>query len=181
MATIKCISLWQPWASLVALGEKRIETRRWHPGYHGPIAIHAAKFYSMETAAFANSEPCRSVLRKHGLEWGKLPRGAVVAVANLEWCVLVDRFEAIKQNQVEGLDAQIVALLDGWSLTDQERALGDFSFLRFAWLLADVRPLATPIPTKGRQGLFSVDIDIPPAIAPAIDGEALLAANRAHD
>lgn len=27
MATIRCVSLWQPWASLVAYGAKSIETR----------------------------------------------------------------------------------------------------------------------------------------------------------
>ncbi len=39
---MKAIVLWQPWASLVALGVKTIETRSWSTKYRGPLAIHAA-------------------------------------------------------------------------------------------------------------------------------------------
>jgi activating signal cointegrator 1 len=39
---IPVLTLWQPWASLVALGVKTIETRSWSTKYRGPIAIHAA-------------------------------------------------------------------------------------------------------------------------------------------
>lgn len=40
---MKAISLWQPWASLIAAGVKSIETRGWPTNYRGQIAIHAAK------------------------------------------------------------------------------------------------------------------------------------------
>lgn len=40
---MKAISLWQPWASAMALGSKRIETRHWATSYRGTLAIHAAK------------------------------------------------------------------------------------------------------------------------------------------
>ena len=33
---MKCISLIQPWASLVLFGEKRIETRNWSTTHCGP-------------------------------------------------------------------------------------------------------------------------------------------------
>lgn len=39
---MKALTLWQPWASLVALGHKRIETRCWETKYRGTLAIHAA-------------------------------------------------------------------------------------------------------------------------------------------
>ena len=39
---MKSLSLWQPWASLVALGIKTVETRSWATSYRGPLAIHAA-------------------------------------------------------------------------------------------------------------------------------------------
>ena len=38
----KVLTLHQPWASLVALGVKTIETRSWSTQYRGPLAIHAA-------------------------------------------------------------------------------------------------------------------------------------------
>ncbi|TRU31740.1 MAG: ASCH domain-containing protein [Microcystis aeruginosa Ma_QC_B_20070730_S2] len=40
---MKAISLWQPWASLVANGLKLYETRGWPTKYRGVLAIHAAK------------------------------------------------------------------------------------------------------------------------------------------
>lgn len=40
---IKGLSLWQPWASLIALKVKTIETRGWSTNYRGTLAIHAAK------------------------------------------------------------------------------------------------------------------------------------------
>jgi activating signal cointegrator 1 len=36
------ITLWQPWASLVACGAKTWETRGWPTKYRGPLRIHAA-------------------------------------------------------------------------------------------------------------------------------------------
>jgi hypothetical protein len=37
------LTLTQPWASLVVLGSKKLETRGWRTNYHGPLLIHAAK------------------------------------------------------------------------------------------------------------------------------------------
>ena len=40
---MKAISFWQPWASLMAEGAKKIETRKWRTHYRGDIVICAAK------------------------------------------------------------------------------------------------------------------------------------------
>lgn len=53
---MKAISLWQPWASLIACGAKPYETRSWAPPRSmigQPIAIHAAKKVDRDAAAFA--------------------------------------------------------------------------------------------------------------------------------
>src|SRR6267154_1758716 len=39
---MKALTLWQPWASMIAFGEKRIETRCWSTKHRGLLAIHAA-------------------------------------------------------------------------------------------------------------------------------------------
>ena len=39
---MKALTIWQPWASLIARGVKQYETRSWATKYRGPIAIHAA-------------------------------------------------------------------------------------------------------------------------------------------
>lgn len=38
----RCLTLWQPWASLMVHGIKRFEGRKWNSGYRGPLWIHAA-------------------------------------------------------------------------------------------------------------------------------------------
>jgi len=40
---MKAISLCQPWADLIALGYKTVETRYWATKYRGPLLICAAK------------------------------------------------------------------------------------------------------------------------------------------
>ena len=40
--SIKALTLYQPWAQLVSLGVKTIETRSWSTRYRGPLAIHAS-------------------------------------------------------------------------------------------------------------------------------------------
>lgn len=36
-----CLSLWQPWASLVVSGLMRFESRMWDSSHRGPLWIHA--------------------------------------------------------------------------------------------------------------------------------------------
>lgn len=129
--TIKAISLWQPWASLVAAGVKMHETRHWPTSYRGPIAICAAK--TVDTAG-APYELCRAVLGRHW-ETREL-RGAVLAVATLDACLHTER-------------------MDLAALTSADRDAGNFLPGRFAWRLTDVRRFRTPVPITGRQGLFN--------------------------
>lgn len=49
---MKALSLTQPWATLVAIGAKKIETRSWSTSYRGPVAIHASKGYPGRYAWF---------------------------------------------------------------------------------------------------------------------------------
>lgn len=143
---MKALSLWQPWATLIALGAKKIETRSWKTDYRGPLAIHAAKNDSGKLyAAYA---PFHSVLRAAGYYgWHSLPRGVVVATCQLLDCVSI---------RLDSSGWQAAFNLGTWELTDQERAFGDYTPGRYAWLLADVKPLPTPIPMRGAQGLFEL-------------------------
>jgi len=40
---MKAISLWQPWASMIAYGKKTIETRKWSTSYRGDLLICSTK------------------------------------------------------------------------------------------------------------------------------------------
>lgn len=129
---MKAISLWQPWASAIALGYKRHETRSWPTRHRGPIAIHAAKRWTRDERDW-----CRHFAAQLGdMRLLDPPRGAIVAVARL---VAATKME------------DVVA-----SLSRQEVALGNYAPGRHAWRLEDIRNLTTPIPFTGRQGIFEI-------------------------
>src|ERR1700735_2520502 len=76
---MRAISLHQPWATLVARGIKRYETRHWRTHFRGPLAIHAARRWGREQ---------RDLARSFGIvEFHLVPLGAVIAVCNLTDCV----------------------------------------------------------------------------------------------
>lgn len=138
--TIKALSLWQPWAWLIAVGVKRHETRHWMTAYLGPIAIHAAKRLDR---AGAPHELC---VAAGGRDWEHAQAlGAIVAIGELTAVRSTDHMR--NRLRVDGKSAYD-------HLTASDRAAGDFSRGRFAWAIDKVRPLKAPIPTVGRQGLF---------------------------
>lgn len=153
---MKALSLWQPWATLIAIGAKRVETRSWATSYRGPLAIHAAKRWdeAVRAAAIANHHIAVAMSAVGLTAWDVLPRGAVVAT-----CELVDCQPTASGVTLDGWIAGGVL----WELTPYERAFGDYTPGRYAWLLADVKPLPTPIPMRGAQGLF----DLPGELAAA--------------
>ena len=139
---MKAISLWQPWATAIALGLKKIETRSWATNVRGRIAIHAALRATRDERdslklILLNSRPAREGFAAAGVtDFDELPRGAIVATCELADCV-----------PVEVAGARGLVPFD-------EFVWGNFTEGRFAWILRDVRPLTTPVPFTGRQGFF---------------------------
>jgi hypothetical protein len=149
---MKAITLTQPWATLVAIGAKTIETRSWRTNYRGPLAIHAAMGWKKENVKLTVlCEPFRTILRDADYPlFSLLPRGCVVAVADLVDCFTTD----------EGMQ---------WGNRNifLETAFGDFSPGRYAWALENIRALPKPIPAKGALGLW----DWPAEPCPRCDGQ----------
>lgn len=151
---MKTITITQPWATLVAIGAKHIETRSWSTHYRGPLAIHAAKGLSpvggmAGLCELCYEKPFYDALQAAGIRRAtRLPFGAIVAT-----CQLVD-VRIIGQE--ENGDATILAddMRSFFPILGNERAFGDYSPGRYAWLLADVKPLAEPIPARGALGLW---------------------------
>lgn len=147
---MKVLTLTQPWASLVAAGAKRLETRSWSTPYRGPIAIHAARGFPRAAQAICIAHPFLATLVTAGFDrLEDLPRGVIVCTATLA--------------EIAPTDSRTCA---AWTRRSRgpmeyERAFGDYSAGRFAWLLTDVRRLAPPIEHRGGQGLR----DLPAAIA----------------
>lgn len=162
---MKALSLTQPWATLVAIGAKRIETRSWATTYRGPLAIHAAKGLASVGGKSGYVEFCTAneyvyaALEHAGLvpfTWNQdalfaLPFGAIVATCRLVDCVptthIMKAFGAYGPTDASGGRTL-------WQLTDQELTFGDYTSGRWAWLLADIKALPEPVPCKGALGLW---------------------------
>ena len=151
METMKALTLTQPWATLVAIGAKRIETRSWSTKYRGPLAIHAAKGFPKEARAFTTYPVCYDAVAarfSHREQWEKrgfpaYPLGAVLAT-----CTLVN---VLQVEVVNGRD-------NTWGISiapisENELAFGDYSPGRYAWLLEDIK-IIEPLAAKGALGLW---------------------------
>lgn len=141
---MKALTLTQPWASLVALGAKRIETRSWRTPYRGSLAIHAAKGFPK----WARDTCLDSPFDKE-LAGDELRTGVVLCTCRLIACVPT---RELQENRV--IEVDHIAGCGDFFMSDLERAFGDYSPGRWAWLLADVKRLETPIPAKGALGLW---------------------------
>lgn len=135
---MRVLPIWQPWASLVAVGAKRVETRHWAAPASvvgQRIAIYATKKKTelplMNTSPFAE----RLVGEFARLD-GHLPLGAIVATAVLDRCS-------------EMTMRSIIALRDN---DPHEHAFGFYAPGRFAWVLRDVDHLTEAVPFEWSVG-----------------------------
>lgn len=176
---MKALTVRQPWAQLIALGVKSIETRSWSTGYRGPLAIHAGKAkpeahlfgHHLDPEAWEVGRLDPGAPRRLWQGSGPihdLPLGAVVAVADL-----VDVVPMIDGSLgwTEDSDTPPAALVLSWDTSamlvdtratgpfpdySDQLPYGDFAPGRYAWLLDNVRPI-DPVPAKGRLGLWEPD------------------------
>jgi hypothetical protein len=84
----RVITVQQPWATLLALGEKPIEYRSWPTSYRGPLAISSSKSFPKHRREDCETPRVKKALRKHGLSVADLPRGKVLCVRALLDCRL---------------------------------------------------------------------------------------------
>lgn len=148
METRFALSLTQPWASAMALGVKRVETRSWSTQVRGLMAIHASKGMPVWAKEFAFTEAYPYL--KHEPEW--FPRGAIVAVGEL--------IDVVPTSQIRD------------RLTEQEEFFGDYADGRYAWIFDRVRPVPSPIPCSGALGIWTLKPETRSALAGAMHLEA---------
>lgn len=138
---MKVISIRQPWATLIALGEKQFETRSWQTKYRGKLAIHASKKIDIDAC---HNREIATVLNKHGIVLtNDLPTGAIIAVSEITDCHRVV-MEELGWASFEG----------GEVVKGNEFHFGDYSVGRYAWRLEDIKKLREPILAKGQLSLW---------------------------
>ena len=157
---MKALTIWQPWATLIAIGAKQYETRGYSTSYRGPIAIHAGAKWNREL--IGGQMQAVHILRA---KWGvddprvlafeeKPPLGAIIAVAYLDGCRICTRSRILAGSE-----------MNTDRLSKQERAFGNFTGGRYAWRLENIGRLSEPYEIKGRQGLW----DLPPDAVRELD------------
>jgi activating signal cointegrator 1 len=159
---VKALSLWQPYASLLAAGKKRVESRSWSTSHCGPLLVHAAKRRDPTSINLTVMEPFYSALKAAfgpHWTWTDLPFGALVGRVDVVACYPTAKV-------FPGDDG--TPFCDGESLAidDTERAFGDYSAGRFAWLTANPVRFGTPVPYRGGLGLFDVPDELIPEATP---------------
>ena len=132
---MKCISLKQPYAELLASGKKTIEIRKWNTNFRGPFLIHASKNVNMDACAAL------------GFDENKLIKGAIIGKAFI--------YDVINYATID------VLLRDRHKHFFNEDIKSKHSFKRYGFLVKDSVKFGQVIPYSGKLGFFEVsDLNI---------------------
>lgn len=169
MKIMPCISLWQPWATLLASGAKQIETRGWYTSNRGRFLIHAARKWNYEIySAVSGCQTIWETLASQGVPWfvgpGQqiprpgLPFGAIVGSAELHAVIQTSRV-VFGDPLMPGEPAVPTQTKIGQLVISQrERQFGDFREGRFAWVCRNFCRFKNPVPCRGDRGWFEVNV-----------------------
>jgi hypothetical protein len=133
---VLALTVKQPWATLIAVGAKKVETRSWKTKHRGIIGIHAGATITRDAVELCFQEPFKAALTAAGiLHPDQLPLGALLAKADLAECRETGRM---------------------YYLSDQERAFGDYTEGRYGWVFKNVEILPAPVPMSGALKLWEM-------------------------
>ena len=138
---MRTLSLLQPWASLVVMGVKTIETRRWQTSHRGPMLIHAGQ---RKAGGLIAAEP---PILKYIPHFNQLPFGAIIGQVTLTDIMLVENLH-LSETEIARQSLEL-------------NAFGDESINRYAWLLEDAITFTRPIPARGHLHLWQFTIESP--------------------
>jgi hypothetical protein len=136
---MKALTLTQPWASLMALQQKRIETRSWSTSYRGELVIHAAKGFPLWAKEICEEPEFKRALG--GATAKDLPLSVGLCVVRLLACIRTE-------------DMHKAEFILGYKPSASEVEFGDYSEGRYAWLTEYVRPIDEQIYRRGALGLW---------------------------
>lgn len=131
---MRVLSIKEPFATLIANGDKCIETRSWKTNYRGELFIHASG-KSVDKKYLEDSYISKII---DGL---KMNYGNIICKVNLVDCIYMDEkfIEKIKQN-------------------NKEYQLGVYEIGRYAWIIDNIE-LIYSIKAKGKLNIWKYDGD----------------------
>lgn len=143
---VSCISLLQPWATLLVHGIKRNETRSRPTSFRGRLYIHASKGYDRAGEKLWNTPEIQS--NRYARVWDApfelLPRGQIIGYVNIISCMLLTD----------------LTVLPGEMFSTLEILCGDYKPGRFAYIATCHTPIL-PIEAKGQLGIWRYDPNAP--------------------
>jgi hypothetical protein len=134
---LKALTISQPYASLIASGEKWVESRRWNTSHIGLLAIHAGKGTQYLTLREMSQQGLRC--------------SCIVAVCRLVGCVHMERLQ------------MMAALRPKSRMPGSERYWSEILHHKhtegpFCWVLEHVHRFREPIPCSGARGLWDWNV-----------------------
>lgn len=128
---LKTISLWQPWATLLVTGAKKIETRSWKPQEAGWYAIHATQTLPTDRFDLCFDRP----FSKYISHPRHLPLGGIIGIVHVAGFYPT---EDVRR-----------------TISEDERAFGDYTDGRWAWVTDWQYELRLPVPIRGHQSVWN--------------------------
>lgn len=125
---MKVLTVKQPWATLIANGNKRVEFRSWKTNYRGSLLIHAGK-----------RRDEKGIKRLQKYLSTVLPKGEIIAQVTLKDCILIDE-ELNSKLKEENIDIY-----------------GTNNIGYYAWILEGVTKLDKPIQINGKLSLWDYE------------------------
>ena len=131
---MKVLSLTEPFATLIKIRKKFVETRSWSTKYRGELYIHAS-MTKMKKCDSENKE-LMSLIENISLNYGD-----IICKCKLVDCIYMTKeyVEDMKKNNY------------------QEYICGIYEEGRYAWILDDIQILEKPIKAKGQLGIWNYD------------------------
>lgn len=129
---MKAITISQPFASLIASGQKFVENRTWPTNYRGPIAIHAGKGLQY--------------LDKDELK--AYPHGCIIAVAELTECVTKSKISLAMRADIGHMKAQCSN--KSWAQLHRHKHTEG----PWCWIIENVKTIQ-PVAIRGAQGIWN--------------------------
>lgn len=183
-----CVSLYQPEATLVVIGEKTNETRSWSTKYRGRLLIHATKRFTRGDLSKCYAYNFIPALRRFipsGDISPALPHGAILGSVEVVECLEIigdpinfcacghaDHMHKARPRDIGYGHCQALGCASTCRVfrratmskpPEPELSFGDYTPGRYAWVLRHPIRFPLPIPFRGHQKLF----DVPERLVPA--------------
>jgi len=133
-AGTKVITIRQPYATLIVLGLKEFETRKWRTHYRGPLVIHASKRKMKTPQLLLVDWLLSNVSRVYHDQLKAFSYGAAVGRVELIECKPQSSYRK--------------------NIKRRERRVGNWD-VDYAWKLAYPVQFESPIFARGYQGLWN--------------------------